>query len=28
VALDGICNSRLRIEQHDPHVAGGVIDEQ
>jgi hypothetical protein len=28
VALDGICNCHLRIEQHNPHAAGGIIDEQ
>jgi hypothetical protein len=28
VALDGICSCCLRIEQHGPHVAGGVVDEQ
>ena len=27
-SLDGICSCRLRIEQHGPHIAGGVIDEK
>jgi hypothetical protein len=27
VALDGDCNCRLGIEQHGPHVAGGIADE-
>jgi hypothetical protein len=27
VALDGIRSCRLGIEQHDPHIVGGVIDE-
>ena len=28
VALDGVRSCRLRIEQHGPHIAGGVVDEQ
>ena len=27
VALDGIRSCRLGIKQHDPHIAGGVVDE-
>ena len=28
VALDGVRSSCLGIEQHGPHIVGGVIDEQ
>ena len=28
MALDGVCSCRLGIEQHDPQVAGGIVDEQ
>ena len=27
MALDGVCSCRLGIEQHGPHVAGGIVDE-
>ena len=27
VALDGVHNCCLGIEQHGPHIAGGVVDE-
>ena len=28
MALDGVCSCRLGIEQHGPHVASGIVDEQ
>ena len=28
MALDGIRSCRLGIKQHDPHIAGGIVDEQ
>ena len=28
MALDGVCSCCLGIEQHDPHVAGGIVDER
>ena len=28
VALDGVRNCYLGIEQHGPHIVGGIVDEQ